>query len=348
MAITKVKWTGNSHKEWLAQRKETEGLNSLETTRFGASDIGTIIGANKWKCPNRLFLHMIGKYSAEWRTAKSVGGHLLEGVVANHWESWVSDEDEALLNLERGNQIRKTKPANYFLLNDKYPQLFASIDRLHDGETFSPFTGELYDSLTPIELKTTEKDYFKLWEDGITESYRTQVMAQMMVSNTKVAVFCVLVNGVYFHVREVEYDSYLSDKIDYKTREFADICKAGKQILDLMKDAKSDSEYNDYQAMLDSIAPEPTALEDEQVLTKELFGNSKDLIKGDEKDFRFLLEYQQAHDDIKALEEAKQLAKNNVLRVMKDAEVMEFDGGKCTWRRGGDNKRDFFSIKVFK
>ena len=347
MAIKKVNWTGNTHEEWLAQRKSTEGLDSLEITRFGASDIGTIIGANKWKCPNRLFLHMIGKYSAEWRTAKSVGGHLLESVVANHWESWVSDEDEALLNLERGNHIRKTKPANYFLLNDKYPNLFASIDRLHDGTTYSPFTGELYDELTPIELKTTEKDYFKLWEDGITASYRAQVMAQMMVSNTKVAVFCALVNGVYFHVREVEYDSYLADKIDYETRKFADICKAGKQILDLMKDAKSESEYNEYEAMLESVAPEPTALEDEQVLTKELFGNSKDLIRGDEKDFKYLLEYQEAHDGIKALEEAKQLAKNNILRVMKDAEVMEFEGGKCTYRRS-DGKRDYFNIRLSK
>ena len=347
MAIKKVEWNGGSHQEWLAQRKETEGLNSLETTRFGASDVGTIIGANKWKCPNRLFLHMIGRYSTEWRTAKSVGGHLLESVVANHWESWISDEDEALLNLERSNQLRKTKPANYFLLNDKYPQLFASIDRLHDGDTYSPFTGELYDELTPIELKTTERDYYKLWEDGITPSYEAQVMAQMMVSNTKVAVFCVLVNGVYFHVREVEYNPFLADIIDHKTREFADVCKAGKQILDLMKDAKSDSEYNEYQAMLDSIAPEPTALEDEQVLTKELFGNSKDLIKGDEKDFKYLLNYQEAHDSIKALEEAKQLAKNNITRLMSDAEVMEFEGGKCVWRRS-DGKRDYFSLKLYK
>jgi len=349
MAIKKVNWTGNTHEEWLTQRKSTEGLDSLEITRFGASDIGTIIGANKWKCPNRLFLHMIGKYSAEWRTAKSVGGHLLESVVANHWESWVSDEDEALLNLERGNHIRKTKPANYFLLNDKYPNLFASIDRLHDGTTYSPFTGELYDELTPIELKTTEKDYFKLWgSEMITQSYEAQVMAQMMVSNTKVAVFCVLVNGVYFHVREVEYDSYLADKIDYETRKFAEICKAGKQILDLLKDAKSESEANDYRAMFEQVTPEPTYLEDEQVLNKEIYGNSVGLLRGDEKYFKYLLDYQQAHDNIKAEEDAKQLAKNHITRLMKDAEVMEFDGGKVTWRRGGNNKRDYFSIKLLK
>lgn len=347
MAIKKVDWTGNTHEEWLVQRRETEGLDSLDITRFGASDIGTITGSNKWKCPNRLFLHMIGAYSSEWRTAKSVGGHLLEDVVASNWESWVSDEDDFLLNLERGNKERKTKKADYFLLNDKYPQLFASIDRLHDGTTYSPFTGELYDELTPIELKTTERDYFKLWENGITQSYKEQVMAQMMVSETKVAVFCVLVNGVYFHVQEIEYDSSLADKIDYETRKFADICKAGKQILDLRKLAKTDSEYEDYTAMLDNIAPEATALEDEQVLTKELFGNSVNSIIGDEKDFKYLLDYQQAHDGIKALEDAKQLSKNNITRMMKDAEIMEFEGGKVTWRRS-DGKRDYFSLKLFK
>ena len=347
MAIKKVEWTGKTHDEWLAQRRKTEGLDSLDITRIGASDIGTTTGSNKWKCPNRLFMHLTGQYSSDWRTAKSVGGHKMESLVASYWESWDSDEDDFLLNLEKDAALRFTKKADYFLLNTKYPQLFVSIDRLHDGKTYSPFTGELYEELTPIELKTTERDYFKLWENGITQSYKEQVMAQMMVSETKVAVFCVLVNGVYFHVQEVEYDSSLADKIDYETRKFAEICKAGKQILDLRKLCKNDSDYNEYTAMLESIAPEPTALDDEQVLNKELSPESLGLFKGDENDFHYLLEYQQAHDGIKALEDAKQLSKNKITRLMKDAEIMEFEGGKVVWRRSS-GKRDYFSLKLFK
>jgi hypothetical protein len=52
-------------------------------------------------------------------------------------------------------------------------------------------------------------------------------------------------------------------------------------------------------------------------------------------------------EQIKALEEAKQLAKNKLIVKLKDAEEMLFDGGKLTWRRN-PGKRDFFSIKVFK
>lgn len=348
MAIKKVNWTGSTHKEWLAQRKATEGIGDLNITRIGASDIGTTTGSNKWKCPNRLFRHLIGLESSEWRTAKSVAGHKMESVIANYWESWDSDEREFLLNLELDVALRFTKKVEYFLLNTKYPQLFVSIDRLHDGTTYSPFTGELYSELTPIELKTTESTYHKLWEDGITLSYKEQVMSQMMVSETKVAVFCVLVNGAYFHVMEVDYDKSIVDKIDYETRKFAEICKAGKQILDLLKEAKSESEADDYRAMFDQITPEPTSLDDEQLLNKEIYGNSIGLLKGDEKHFKYILDYQQAHDNIKASEDAKQLAKNHITRLMKDAEVMEFDGGKVTWRRGGNNKRDYFSIKLLK
>ena len=76
-----------------------------------------------------------------------------------------------------------------------------------------------------------------------------------------------------------------------------------------------------------------------------MFPESDGLIRGDEKDFQFLLDYDQAHQSIKALEESKQLAKNNILALMKDAEVLEFNDGKVTWRRS-EGKRDYFQIKL--
>jgi predicted phage-related endonuclease len=286
-------------------------------------------------------------YSSEWRTAKSVGGHLLENVVASNWESWTPNEEEFLFNLERGVKLRKTKKADFFLLNDEYPQLFVSVDRLHDGQTFSPFTGQEYAELTPIELKTTERDYYKLWEDGITQPYKEQVMAQMMVTGTEVAVFNVLVNGVYFHTREVEFDKVLSQFIDHETRQFAQLCIAGKQIVDLINSAKSKAEKEEYQAMLEDITPDASALDDEQDLNKELFSKSDGSIKGSESDFKLLIDYQLAHDQIKAYEEVKQQAKNRITTLMKDAEVMEFEFGRVTWRRS-DGKRDYFSLKIDK
>jgi len=347
MNISKIEWTGSTHEEWLAQRKATEGIGNLDITRIGASDVSVITGSNKWKCKRRLFYHLIGLYSSEWRTNKSVAGHLLEPVVAANWEAWNESEDQFLFNLERGVKVRKTKKADYFLLNDKYENLFVSIDRLHDGDVYSPWTGELYSELTPIELKTTEDNYYKLWSNGITAGYMDQVQAQMLVSETKVAVFCVLVNGTYFHVREVEYDSFLADKIDYQTREFAIIVKAGKQILDLMNSAKTEKEREEYEVMLEEITPDPLELSDEQDLNKELYSNSLGSVIGDESDFKYILDYTEAMDKIKALEEAKQLAKNNLTTKMKHADELKFEGGKVTWRRSPD-KRDYFSVKLFK
>lgn len=347
--IHKIEWKGSTHEEWLAQRKATEGIGNLDITRIGASDISVITGANKWKCKRRLFYHLIGMYSQEFRTSKTVSGHLLEPIVATTWESWVSNEDEFLFNLEREVKLRKTKKANFFLINDKYENMFVSIDRLHDGDTFSPFTGELYDELTPIELKTTEDGYFRMWTDGITLGYKHQVMAQMMVSNTNVAVFCVLVNGNKFHVREVEYDSSIADEIDYKTREFATVVKAGKQILDLVRSAQTEQERGEYEAMLEEITPDPAELLDEQDLNKELFSNSNGSIIGDEKDFKYILDYTNASEIIKQQEELKQLSKNNITTLLKDAEEIKFEGGKVTWRRASDGlKRDYFSVKLFK
>jgi predicted phage-related endonuclease len=345
--IKKIKWAKAGHEEWLTQRRSVEGFGSLDTVRFGASDIGTIMGSSKWKCKRRLFEHVIGRHTTEWRTMKSVSGHRLEDVVAGYWENWHPNEEEFLFNIERDVKLRQTKKANFFILNSKYPQLFASIDRLHNGETHSPFTGQLYDELTPIELKTTQSAYYKLWNDGITQSYKEQVMAQMMLSETKLAVFCVFISGEKFVAQEIEYDSLLAEEIDYNTKEFQQTCIAGKQLVDLVNCSTSQTEKEEYMAMLEDISPEVSALEDEQVLLKELNPNSLGTILGDESDFKYLVDYQCAQDNIKEFEEVKQRAKNNILSLMKDTEVMEFERGKVTWRRTPD-KRDYFAIKLYK
>lgn len=343
--IHKLAWSKD--KSWIAQRREMEGFGSVETVRIGASDVSTITGTNKWKCKRRLFYHLIGMHSNEWRTAKSVGGHLLENVIAANWESWVPDEEQFLLNLEQGKKERLTKKADFFMINESYPNLFVSIDRLHDGQAFSPFTGQEYAELTPIELKSTESHYYKEWPDGITAGYKDQVMTQMMVSGTEVAVFCVLVNGFYFHVREVEFDAELAEKIDHDVRQFATTCIAGKQIMELIAEAESKDEKEEYMAMLSEIEPEALELEDEQALNKEMNPVSDGEIIGDEKDFIYLEQYQEASDKIKALEADKQLAKNKITTLMKDVEVIKYKAGRVTWRRE-EGKRDYFSIKVDK
>ena len=328
MSITKIQWDNSSHAGWLAQRKEMEGFGSVDIVRIGASDVSTITGTNKWKCKRRLFYHLIGLHSNEWRTAKSVGGHMLESVIAANWESWTPDEEQFLLNLERGHKERLTKKADFFLLNDKHPNLFVSIDRLHDGATFSPFTGLEYGELTPIELKSTESHYYKEWPDGITAGYKDQVMTQMMISESEVAVFLTLVNGFYFHAREVEFDKERAEFIDHSVREFSTLCVAGKQIMELIADAKSNQEKEEYMAMLYEIEPEALELEDEQSLTKEMNPTSLGQIKGTQQDFEYMVEYNRASEEIKALEASKQLAKNQLTTKMKEAEEIVFDDGR--------------------
>lgn len=345
MSIQKVKWIGSGHKDWLNQRREIEGGSNLEIVRFGASDIGTITGVSKYKCKRRLFYQSIGYHNTEWRTESSVAGHLQEPVIATMWESWCADQEEFLLNLETGKKLRYTKKADYFLLNSKYPNIFCSIDRLHDGETFSPFTGNKYQELTPIELKTTQSAYYKLWEGGITQSYMHQVQTQMMLSETEVAVFCTLVSGFNFNVMEVEFNKEMAEFIDQSVREFSTLCVAGKQIVDLINSTTDKNEKEEYQAMLSEIEPEALELEDEQALNKELNPVSEGEIIGSEKDFIYLEQYQDASDKIKALEADKQLAKNKITTLMGDAEVMKFNSGRVTWRRS-EEKRDYFSVKT--
>lgn len=207
MKLTKIKWSSKSMEDWALERKNMEGLNSPDVVRIGASDVSVCTGSNKWKCPQRLFYHLTGYHSSFFITETTLAGHLMEKVTISRWESYVADnEQQSLENSLNGVAVRKMSKANYFLTNSEYPNCFVSLDYTPKGKQYSPFTGELYPSMMPVELKHTNNQFYLKWTDGCALQYLEQIQYQMLISNTKIALLLVLIDGVKFKVKEIESD----------------------------------------------------------------------------------------------------------------------------------------------
>lgn len=346
--IVKIPWKkGQNMEEWSVQRGIMEGVGTKETVRIGASDIGTITGSNKWKCPQRLFYHLTGFHqSPAWMTEATVAGHLMEPIIQQRWESWDEDEQVALYNTLNKIKVRKVKSANFFLTNSDYPHLFSSLDYIPVGKSFSPWTGERYKPLTPNEFKHTNSGFYRLWPNGIAQQYLEQVHQQMMVSNTQVCVFHVLVDGVKYYVKEIERDEELCKFIDFKVNEFCENVLIGRAILKAMNETSDEEEKGEYMLMFERISPPPVGSDDQLELYGEMWPDSDDLIKqGDLTDEFHMNQYLKCTKVVNNIEAHKKLMRARLLESCKDFAGIEVGERKMVNRRAVGNKRAYFGIR---
>ncbi len=346
--ITRIPWVKNgSHEQWLQQRATVEGRGSLDVVRIGASDVSTVVSSNLWKSPTRLFYHLCNLHTSFFIDEKLLSGHLLEEITIKRWNSYVhGDEEQSLLNTMHNTPVRKSKKANYFALNSDYPHLFASLDYQTVGKQYSPFTGELYKSGTPIELKSTNKFYFDKWDNGITEAYLHQVQAQMALTNSDVCIFNVLVDGVNFHSMEVERDDEMIKWLDYETKVFADKVLMGKILLELAEESKDLAEKEGYLARFEELVPEPT-MADDISLYEEIYEEGNELTKQatDEDDFN-MAQYLKCNVVMNNIKTRKDVLRAKLVKSCEEFEGLESDTHKMVNRRAKDGKKAYFSIKV--
>lgn len=165
-----------THEEWQKLRKEQKG--------FGGSDVGALLGINKWKSPARLYLEKIGEISSEETGEAAEWGNLLEPVIANKFQ-------------EKHPEYKVTE-FKYLLQNKDFEFMFANVDRLlvkDDG------------NVGLLEVKTASSYVAKDWEnDSIPPSYYAQFQHYLRVLGLEWGYFAVLIGGNSYEERYVERD----------------------------------------------------------------------------------------------------------------------------------------------
>ncbi|MGO2892459.1 MAG: YqaJ viral recombinase family protein [Enterococcus devriesei] len=186
--MTKTSTVEMSHVEWLEDRRKG----------IGGSDVGTILGLNKWKSPYQLWLEKTGQIELdESNSEPAYWGNVLEEVVAREF-------------MERtGKKVRRR---NQVFEHPLHPFLRANIDRDVVGEN------------AILECKTANSFLAKEWDgDEIPMSYLCQIQHYMNVLNRECAYIAVLIGGQRFVWKKIERDQVLIDMITKRLVEFWEI-----------------------------------------------------------------------------------------------------------------------------
>ena len=184
MSYEKTKISGLTEMEWLKLRKRG----------IGGSDIGAILGLNKYSSPMKIYKDKVTE-EVELQTSESMRvGHDLEEYVAQRF-------CEAT-----GKKVRKS---NYMYRSKEYPWMIADVDRLVVGE----------DAI--LECKTTNAWGASKWYDGeIPDSYIMQCYHYMAVTGKKTCYIACLIMGIGFVYRTLYWDDEIINALIQREDEF--------------------------------------------------------------------------------------------------------------------------------
>lgn len=177
-----------SKEEWLLSRQEG----------IGGSDIGAIIGVNKWSSPLRVYLSKKEpprEIEDENSIERMFWGNALEDVVARTFAERMNEE---------GKDFKVTKSNATWGL-EEIDWARASLDRL----IYSKERGRGI-----LEVKTTSAYGKDEWENSkVPDSYMAQLQWYMGILNIKWGYFAVLIGGQKLLIKEVEFDQEIFDNL---------------------------------------------------------------------------------------------------------------------------------------
>ena len=171
--------------EWLKERQ----------AGIGGSDVGAILGVNKYKTPFEVYLDKTEPITEIKEQSESAyWGDQFEEVVAKEFEK------------RTGKKVRRDRK---HYKNSEYPFMVANIDRKVVGEN------------AILECKTANQYLLKEWEnDEIPASYLLQVQHYICVTNADKAYIACLIGGQKFIWKEIKRDDELIEIIIKAEKDF--------------------------------------------------------------------------------------------------------------------------------
>lgn len=174
--------------DWLKERQKG----------IGGSDVGAILGVNKWKTPFQVYLEKTEEITEiNDQSEAAYWGDQFEEVVAKEFEK------------RTGKKVRRDR--RHFQHID-YPFMVANIDRRVVGEN------------AILECKTANQFLAKEWDsEEIPDSYLLQVQHYLAVTGAEKGYIAVLIGGQKFIWKEIERDEELIGMMIEKEKEFWDL-----------------------------------------------------------------------------------------------------------------------------
>lgn len=333
----------------------------------GASEIGNLLGLTKKyrPCPQELYHFKVGDSTPTQTPSRNMlRGKILEPIVKDIWTLWQDENDSWVLSYEdyiNGDRalkdrlsIRKARKFNAYFVNSDYPWLFSSLDYFAEKNTPNIIDGAVMKEGFPLEIKTINQNYAKLWEAGVPPYHVCQLMQEMICTNSEYGEIAVLFPDDFsFRIFPFYRDDNLCKQILTYSKQWwervLEAREALKQRDRFYREGKS-NEAEHCQAIIDSNEPEPEDSEAYNEYIKERYKQVIPSVSGDMELYESCMEDEVARIYANLIGDKRTFIQNKLMKVleMSGAEEINFDAlGKVTYLPNKNGVRSLrFSLKT--
>jgi putative phage-type endonuclease len=193
--------------------KSREAWLELRKGGIGSSEVGTILGLNKWQTPYQLWRQKKGLDPAPEESFAMRAGHYLEDAVSRFYAD------------ASGNEIIKASAGDWLIVNNEHPHLRVSPDRTY----WLPGMPKKANNKGIVECKTTQME---VDGDSVPQHWFCQLQYQLGVAELEQGAIAWLTAGREFGYREFNLDrEFYAWMIEEVTRFWVDNILGDKEPL---------------------------------------------------------------------------------------------------------------------
>jgi len=329
-----------SHEQWLSYR----------SCGLGGSDISALLGISSYKSPLELYLEKIGEHTPFQSDNRfTFFGNLHEDEIASLYQYWDGDMDSMIANRKDAKKVNRVRSVNAFIHNPRYPQLFASIDRMILSNPKRQARKGI------LECKNTSSFVLRRYDGQIPYEYVVQVIGYLLVTGWDHASLAIEVDGNDYKVFPYERtDSSTKDimaEIERASAPFwskvlrARIIKEEFGITSyysLHPDTLKDPKIQEGVAMLQELEPDIVNDSTTESFLSKIFKPEPLTIEGTQEIWKLAVDYLQSKENEGLAKKDKVHYSNLIKAEMKNTERVDFEeAGSITWKADSKGVRRF-------
>lgn len=322
-------------------KSHTPEWHEFRSNGIGGSEIGPIVGQNRWKPAVKLFHEKAGLVpTLDWTNEKMFHGRNMEDYIANLARYWDGTKEGMIKNYEAKIIIKDHRRVNGYAVNSDYPHLFASVDRLINKNHINLLTGEMNPDHAILECKQLGYNASKQWESGIPTSYIFQVNQYALIYDVKYIELAILMDGNDFNVYPLERSDNLCQQIVIQSQLFWDKVLEARRLLALVRQNKlSEQEFD---IAISEIEPPAEDTEAYREYMSERYKREVAEYYADDAEIVDAQNYEVFSQMIKTLEAYRDQLKGNIIKKIvaeKVEKIVMPDNGYIRYikREGGKN-----------
>lgn len=322
---------------------------------IGGSEIGTILGLNKYDTVVRVFHEKVGTVQPRMDdNERMFWGRKLEDEIAEIWRYYDGTDDGYINNFKNNRIIRDCRNINGYIVNPKYPWLFASLDRVINIKGgVNLITGDPLTTEGVLEVKTLSYWASQMWQDGIPISYLAQVHQYMIIIESDYAEIAILQDGNVFKVEKIQRDDTLCERIIEISKAFwENRVLPAKEAYNKKKIAAMSAnipEVERWEGEIQKHEPDPDNSEAYKDFMEERFLKEREKMDGNIDQYELCKKDTMLRRIKTRIETERTGIQNFLLRDMNKfgAEVIDFSKlGNVTWSERKGAKSRTFTIRI--